>query len=55
MVFCTYILATPSAKREAMERPYPHVEMRVIEGTEHGIAVSHRDVYYAKVDAFLAG
>jgi pimeloyl-ACP methyl ester carboxylesterase len=46
--------ATPPEKREAMRRLYPQAEVRVFEGGEHGIALSHQQEYLATIDRFLA-
>jgi pimeloyl-ACP methyl ester carboxylesterase len=47
--------ATPSEKREAMKNLYPQAEMVVFEGGEHGISFTHREQYYAAIEAFLIG
>jgi pimeloyl-ACP methyl ester carboxylesterase len=46
--------ATPLDKREAVSRLYPQAKMKVVEGASHGMAVTHREDYYATIDAFLA-
>jgi hypothetical protein len=38
-----------------MQWLYPRAEVKVFEGTEHEIAVSHREAYYATFAAFPAG
>jgi pimeloyl-ACP methyl ester carboxylesterase len=46
--------ATPPEKREAMQKLYPQAEVKVFEGADHSMAVSHREAYYGMIDAFLA-
>ena len=46
--------ATPLEKREAMRQLYPKAEIRVFEGGEHGIALSHQQEYFAAIDEFLS-
>jgi pimeloyl-ACP methyl ester carboxylesterase len=46
--------ATPPEKREAMRRLYPQAEVKVFEGGEHGIALSHQQEYLSTIDRFLA-
>jgi esterase len=45
---------TPPEKREAMRKLYPQAEVKVFEGGEHGIALSHQQEYLATIDEFLA-
>jgi esterase len=45
--------STPPDKREAMQRLYPQAEMKVFEGGEHGIALTHQQEYFAVIDEFL--
>ena len=54
MVFGSEDPTTPSEKRQAMRVLYPQAEVKVFEGGEHGIAVSHQQEYYAVIDEFLA-
>jgi maspardin len=46
--------ATPPETREAMRQLYPQAEVKVFEGGEHGIALSHQQEYLATIDEFLA-
>jgi len=46
--------ATPQEKRQAMRVLYPQAEVKVFEGGEHGIALSHQQEYFAAIDEFLA-
>ncbi len=46
--------ATPAEIREAMRVLYPRLEMVMIEGGEHGIALTHQDEYFKAIDTFLA-
>lgn len=46
--------STPPEKRQAMRVLYPQAEVKVFEGGEHGIAISHQQEYYAAIDEFLA-
>lgn len=46
--------ATPLDKREAMRTLYPRAEIKVFEGGEHGIALTHQEEYFAAIDEFLA-
>jgi pimeloyl-ACP methyl ester carboxylesterase len=54
LVFGSDDPATPLAKREAMQQLYPQAEVKVFEGGEHGIALTHQQEYFAVIDAFLA-
>jgi pimeloyl-ACP methyl ester carboxylesterase len=54
LVFGSEDPATPLEKREAMQQLYPQAEVKVFEGGEHGIAVTHQQEYLAAIDAFLA-
>ncbi len=54
LVFGSEDPATPLAKREAMKELYPQAEMKVFEGGEHGIAITHQQEYFAVIDEFLA-
>ncbi len=55
LVFGAEDPATPLEKREAMVELYPKAEMKVFEGGEHGIAITHQQEYFAVIDEFLAG
>jgi len=46
--------ATPQEKRQEMRVLYPQAEVKVFEGGEHGIALSHQQEYFAAIDEFLA-
>ncbi len=54
LVFGSEDPATPLEKREAMQQLYPQAEVKVFEGGEHGIAITHQQEYFAAIDAFLA-
>ena len=54
LVFGSEDPATPLDKREAMMELYPQAEVKVFEGGEHGIAISHQQEYFATIDDFLA-
>jgi pimeloyl-ACP methyl ester carboxylesterase len=54
LVFGSEDPATPLARREAMVELYPQAEMKVFEGGEHGIAITHQQEYFAVIDEFLA-
>ena len=54
LVFGSEDPATPFEKREAMERLYPQANVKVFEGGEHGIAITHQQEYFSAIDAFLA-
>ena len=54
LVFGAEDPATPLEKREAMQQLYPHAEVKVFEGGEHGIAITHQDEYFSVIDRFLA-
>ena len=54
MLFGSDDPATPPEKREAMKTLYPQAEIRVFEGGEHGIALTHQEEYFAVIDEFLA-
>lgn len=54
MMFGSEDPATPAEKREAMRALYPQAEMKVFEGGEHGIGLTHKQEYFATIDAFLA-
>lgn len=45
--------STPLDKREAMQTLYPRAQMKVFEGGEHGIAITHQQQYFAVIDEFL--
>lgn len=53
LVFGAEDPATPLEKREAMVELYPRAEMKVFEGGEHGIAITHQQEYFAVIDEFL--
>jgi pimeloyl-ACP methyl ester carboxylesterase len=55
MLFGAEDPATPPDRRTAMRELYPQAEMKVFEGGEHGIALSHQEQYFAAIDEFLAG
>jgi pimeloyl-ACP methyl ester carboxylesterase len=46
--------ATPPDKQEAMRQLYPQADIRVFEGADHTVSVSHQHEYYGAIDAFLA-
>jgi pimeloyl-ACP methyl ester carboxylesterase len=46
--------ATPAERREAMRALYPQAEVKVIEGAMHGMAITHKEEYFAAIDEFLA-
>jgi len=54
VVFGSEDPATPPEKRDAMATLYPRAEIKIIEGGEHGIGLTHGDEYYATIDGFLA-
>lgn len=54
LVFGSVDPATPLEKREEMISLYPQAEVKVFEGGEHGIAISHHQEYFAVIDEFLA-
>jgi pimeloyl-ACP methyl ester carboxylesterase len=54
LVFGSDDPATPREKREAMVKLYPQAEVKVFEGGEHGIAITHQQEYFAVIDEFLA-
>jgi pimeloyl-ACP methyl ester carboxylesterase len=45
--------STPLETREAMQTLYPQAQVKVFEGGEHGIALTHQDEYFAVIDEFL--
>jgi pimeloyl-ACP methyl ester carboxylesterase len=45
--------STTPDKREALQKLYPQAEMKVFEGGEHGIAITHQEEYFAVIDDFL--
>jgi len=53
MLFGSEDPATPADKRQAMRELYPQAEMVVFEGGEHGIGLTHKQEYFATIDAFL--
>jgi pimeloyl-ACP methyl ester carboxylesterase len=55
LVFGSNDPASPPEKRAAMKNLYPQAELKVIEGGEHGIAISHQDDYFGAIDQFLMG
>ena len=54
LVFGSEDPATPQEKRDAMVELYPQAELKVFEGGEHGIAITHQREYFAVIDEFLA-
>lgn len=54
LVFGSEDPATPFEKREAMQQLYPQAKVKVFEGGEHGIAITHQQEYFSAIDAFLA-
>jgi len=54
LVFGSDDPATPREKREAMVKLYSQAEVKVFEGGEHGIAITHQQEYFAVIDEFLA-
>jgi len=54
LVFGSDDPATPLEKREAMQQLYPQAEVRVFQGGEHGIAITHQAEYFSVIDEFLA-
>jgi pimeloyl-ACP methyl ester carboxylesterase len=54
LVFGSEDPATPLEKREAMQHLYPQAQVKVFEGGEHGIAISHQAEYFSVIDNFLA-
>ncbi|MGD8813767.1 MAG: alpha/beta hydrolase [Anaerolineales bacterium] len=54
MLFGSEDPSTPVGKRQAMRALYPQAEMIVFEGGEHGIGLTHKQEYFAAIDAFLA-
>ena len=53
LVFGSEDPATPLEKREAMQALYPTAEVKVFDGGEHGIAISHQEEYFSVIDEFL--
>lgn len=53
LVFGSEDPATPLEKREAMQQLYPKAEVRVFDGGEHGIAITHQGEYFSVIDEFL--
>jgi pimeloyl-ACP methyl ester carboxylesterase len=53
LVFGSEDPATPLEKREAMQELYPKAEVKVFEGGEHGIAITHQEQYFSVIDDFL--
>jgi len=45
--------ATPPEKREAMQQLYPGAEMKVFEGADHTVPLTHQREYFTAMDAFL--
>jgi pimeloyl-ACP methyl ester carboxylesterase len=45
---------TPREKQEEMRQLYPQAEVKVFEGGEHGIALSHQQEYFSAIDEFLS-
>jgi len=45
--------STTPEKREALRVLYPQAQMKVFEGGEHGIALTHQQEYFAVIDEFL--
>jgi pimeloyl-ACP methyl ester carboxylesterase len=37
-----------------MRQLYPQAEVKVFEGGEHGIALSHQQEYFSAIDEFLS-
>ena len=54
LVFGSSDPATPPEKRTAMQELYPQAEIKVFDGGEHGIAITHQDEYFSVIDEFLA-
>lgn len=54
LVFGSADPATPPEKRTAMQELYPQAEIKVFDGGEHGIAITHQDEYFSVIDEFLA-
>jgi pimeloyl-ACP methyl ester carboxylesterase len=55
LVFGSDDPATPLEKREAMQQLYPQAGVKVFQGGEHGIAITHQDDYFSVIDEFLLG
>jgi pimeloyl-ACP methyl ester carboxylesterase len=54
LVFGSEDPATPPERRQAMRELYPRAEVKVFEGGEHGIAITHQQEYFQTIDEFLA-
>lgn len=54
LVFGSEDPATPAERRQAMRDLYPQAELKVFEGGEHGIAITHQQEYFHVIDEFLA-
>ena len=54
LVFGSEDPATPLKKREAMQELYPKAEVKVFDGGEHGIAITHQEEYFSVIDEFLS-
>jgi pimeloyl-ACP methyl ester carboxylesterase len=54
LVFGSQDPVSPPEIRKAMRVLYPQAEIKIIEGGEHGLAISHQDEFYGAIDEFLA-
>lgn len=45
--------ASPPEKRQAMQELYPQAQVKIFEGGEHGIAISHKEEYFATIEGFI--
>ena len=55
LVFGSEDPASPADKREAMQVLYPQAKVKVFEGGQHGIALTHQQEYFKVIADFLAG
>ena len=53
LVFGSEDPTTPLDKRDAMKELYPQAEVKVFDGGEHGIALTHQQEYFTVIDDFL--
>jgi pimeloyl-ACP methyl ester carboxylesterase len=55
MVFGSEDPASTPEKIEAMRALYPRAQVKVFDGGQHGIALTHQEEYFGVIDEFLAG
>jgi pimeloyl-ACP methyl ester carboxylesterase len=55
MVFGSEDPSSTPEKIEAMRALYPQAQVKVFEGGQHGIALTHQEEYFGVIDEFLAG